>query len=77
MAGVGVKRVCNVSTPEEFQATVSETRQPLVLCGLDLGAAPERWTPQYLREKCGGTPVKVHVCPEQQMNFVKKNFLYK
>ena len=80
MAGVVKKvgRVHDVSTAEQFQETVARLREPTILCGLDLGPATKLWTPQYLREKCGKEPVlKIHVCPEQQMNFITKNFAYK
>ena len=77
MACKKVKRVSNVCTAQEFQELVSSSREPAILCGLDLGPARELWTPQYLREKCGNQPVKVHVCPTPKMDFISKNFLYK
>ena len=74
---VSVKRVRDVFTAEDFQEKVCKFREPVVLCGLDLGCAPELWNPQYLREKCGDCPVKIHVCSHRQMNFINKNFTYK
>ena len=77
MASV-VKRVHNVCTAEEFQEAVGRLREPAILCGLDLGPATALWTPHYLKEKCGKDPMlKIHVCPEKQMNFITKNFAYK
>lgn len=77
MALVGVTRVHDVFSVEDFQEKVSKLREPAILCGLDLGRAPKLWNPQYLSGKCSNNPVKVHVCPVQQMNFVNKNFAYK
>ena len=76
-ASMQVKRVYNVDSQEDFLEKVSRHRQPAILCGLDLGDAPELWTPQYLRERCGCYPVKVHVCPVHKMDFLLKNFAYK
>lgn len=78
LPGPGVRRVHDVLDMQDFVEKVSQHREPVILCGLELGCAPRLWNPQYLREKCcGGPPVKVHVCPVQQMDFVLKNFAYK
>ena len=72
-----VDRVHDVFTEVEFQERVCKSRKPVILCGLDLGSAPRLWNPEYLGEKCGPQPVRVHVCPVQQMDFISKNFAYK
>ena len=69
--------VIRVSSKEEFHSLVYPTRHPTVLRGIDLGAAPKLWTPEYLCQKCGDKAVKVHVCPVAQMDFITKNFAYK
>lgn len=74
---VGVRRVHDVLNMQDFQEKVSQLREPVILCGLDLGSAPRLWNSQYLQERCGGNPVKVHVCPVKQMDFILKNFAYK
>ena len=71
-----VRRV-KVVTAEDFQERVYKFREPTILCGLDLGLAPSLWTPQYLGEKCGNIPVKIHVCPQEMMDFIHKNFAYR
>ena len=71
-----VKRV-RVFTPEEFQEQVCRLREPAILCGLDLGCAPAKWSPEYLKSKHSKNAVKIHVCPQQQMDFVNRNFAYK
>ena len=61
----------------EFQEKVLRERIPTILCGLDLGRAPDLWTPDYLSQKVGSQTVKVHVCPEPKMDFMRKNFVYR
>lgn len=72
-----VRRMHDVFTAEEFQEKACKLREPVILCGLDLGRAPKQWSPQYLKERGGNHPVKVHVCPHKQMDFISKNFAYK
>ena len=69
--------VVQLDSVEEFHSTVYPTRRPTILRGISLGSAPSLWTPSYLAEKCGGLPVKVHVSPVPQMDFIKKNFVYR
>ena len=70
-------RVFSVSTREQFESEVYPSRQPAVIRGVDLGRAPSVWSPEYLCDKCGARPVRVHVSPVQQMDFISKNFAYK
>ncbi len=69
--------IFHLSTKEEFHSTVYPARRPAILRGIDLGRAPGLWTPDYLCQHCGSQPVKVHVCPVAQMDFINKNFAYK
>lgn len=69
--------VVHLESAEQFNAEVYPTRQPSVLRGIPLGSAPSLWTPDYLAEKCGDRPAKLHVTPVPQMNFIQKNFLYR
>ena len=69
--------VVHISTKEDFLSQVYPSRHPTVLRGIDLGPAPQLWTPEYLCQKCGGRLVKVHVCPTPRMDFINKNFAYK
>ena len=52
-------------------------RLPVVIEDLDIGSCKTRWTVQYLREKGQEKDITVHVSEHGQMNFLKKNFLYK
>jgi len=69
--------VVTVKRREDFETLVYCNRKPAVIRGFDLGPAPQLWSADYLRDACGDTPVKVHVCPTQKMNFISKNFAYK
>lgn len=60
-----------------FLERVYPTKRPAILRGIDLGRAPHLWTVDHLCAKCGSRPVKVHVCPMPQADFIKKNFAYK
>ena len=66
-----------VDSSEQFHAQIYPSRRPAVLRGVPLGAAPSLWTPEYLSEKVGERLVKVHVSPVPQMDFVRKNFVYR
>ena len=66
-----------VDSSEQFHAQIYPSRRPAVLLGVPLGAAPSLWTPEYLSEKVGERLVKVHVSPVPQMDFVRKNFVYR
>ena len=69
--------VVHLDSSEQFHALVYPTRQPAVLRGVPLGRAPSLWTPDYLAGQCGDQPVKVHVSPVPQMDFIQKNFVYR
>ena len=77
MAGAGRVPIVLISSKEEFHSLVYPTRQPTILRGIDLGRASHVWTHDHLCQRCGSRPVKVHVCPVAQMDFIKKNFAYK
>ena len=69
--------VVHLDSSEQFHALVYPTRQPAVLRDVPLGRAPSLWTPDYLAGQCGDQPVKVHVSPVPQMDFIQKNFVYR
>ena len=76
---VEMATVCEYTNPsdEVFYKEISQKRKPAVLRDLDIGKARELWTSGYLADAIGDTAVKIHVCPVSQMDFLKKNFLYK
>lgn len=62
---------------EDFFTDVYSLRKPCVIHGMDIGHAQTLWTAQYLADKCGSREVKVHVSPQENMDFINKNFIYK
>ena len=62
---------------EDFIKNVYHLRKPCVIHGLDIGPAQALWTAEYLAAKCGAREVKVHVSPQQCMDFINKNFVYR
>lgn len=69
--------VVELGSSERFKTLVYPARRPAVLKGVPLGPAPSLWTPDYLAEKCGDRPVKLHVSPVPEMDFIQKNFVYR
>uniref|UniRef100_UPI00358F59CE tRNA wybutosine-synthesizing protein 5 isoform X2 n=1 Tax=Myxine glutinosa TaxID=7769 RepID=UPI00358F59CE len=70
-------RVVEPVTRDIFVQDVQPKRQPAVLRGFDLGLCMQCWNVDYLREKVGERPVKVHVAPSPFMDFLHKNFAYR
>ncbi|XP_075217355.1 tRNA wybutosine-synthesizing protein 5-like isoform X2 [Lycorma delicatula] len=64
-------------TKEIFQKIIHPKRRPALLKNIDIGDCIDKWTPDYLIDKVGSVPVKVHVSNEGRMDFLKKNFVYK
>ncbi|XP_068688938.1 tRNA wybutosine-synthesizing protein 5-like [Montipora foliosa] len=64
-------------TEEMFETSISPKRMPAIIRKLDIGRAPDKWTPQYLSQHGADKSVKVHVCPTGKMDFIHKNFAYK
>lgn len=52
-------------------------RKPLLIRHYDIGRCTQTWSPQYVSNKVGNAPVKIHVSPSGNMDFINKNFLYK
>ena len=71
--------MCEHENPSDdiFHHQISPKREPAVLRNLDIGDDWKNWTSEYLANKIGDVPVKIHVSPVAQMDFLKKNFLYK
>ncbi|CAH2306031.1 tRNA wybutosine-synthesizing 5 isoform X1 [Pelobates cultripes] len=61
----------------KFLQEIYPLRKPVVLKGLDLGVCKTRWTVDYLSKIGGDHEVKIHVSEMPQMDFIKKNFIYR
>ncbi|KAK9861886.1 hypothetical protein WJX84_010417 [Apatococcus fuscideae] len=67
-------------TAQQFQDTVVPAQRPVILRGLDLSPACQRWTPEYLQAcPSGHQIVSAHVCtqPQGRLDFVSRNFEFK
>ena len=54
-------------TAQQFQDTVVPAQRPVILRGLDLSPACQRWTPEYLQAcPSGHQIVSAHVCTQPQ-----------
>jgi tRNA wybutosine-synthesizing protein 5 len=51
-------------------------RYPFILHKFDIGSCQDRWTTDYLANKIGSKPVRIHVSQDPMMDFVRKNFTY-
>ncbi|XP_031223400.1 tRNA wybutosine-synthesizing protein 5 [Mastomys coucha] len=71
-----VPRLQGVSR-EEFMEHLYPQRKPLVLEGLDLGSCTSKWTVDYLSQAGGTKEVRIHVTAVAQMDFIRKNFVYR
>uniref|UniRef100_A0A4W6FS71 tRNA-yW synthesizing protein 5 n=1 Tax=Lates calcarifer TaxID=8187 RepID=A0A4W6FS71_LATCA len=60
-----------------FLREICPQRRPAVLRGVPLGPCLEKWTVEYLGQKGRDKPVKIHVSTVPQMDFLRKNFVYK
>ncbi|XP_075036199.1 tRNA wybutosine-synthesizing protein 5 isoform X2 [Mixophyes fleayi] len=62
---------------KKFLQELYPLRKPVVLRDLDLGACKTQWSLDYMSRKGGGREVKIHVSEVPQMDFIKKNFIYR
>lgn len=64
-------------TGELFKNDIQPKRKPALLKDMNVGDCVRKWNSNYLIEKVGSVPVKVHASNEGRMNFLTKNFIYK
>ncbi|KAJ8315372.1 hypothetical protein KUTeg_007522 [Tegillarca granosa] len=63
---------------QTFHDDIYPKRKPVILRGLDVGPCLEKWKSlEYLVEKGGKKPTKIHVSTSPQMDFINKNFVYR
>lgn len=57
--------VLHAVSAQHFRDVIAPAQQPVILRGLDLGPATQRWTPEYLKS-CPSShhTVSAHVCTE-------------
>jgi tRNA wybutosine-synthesizing protein 5 len=52
-------------------------REPFILRDFDLGPCLNKWSVDYLKKQIGQKSVKIHVSAVSDMDFLRKNFLYR
>ncbi|KAF6723378.1 tRNA wybutosine-synthesizing protein 5 [Oryzias melastigma] len=62
---------------EKFLQEIYPERRPAVLRGVPLGPCQQLWTTEYLAQRGGDKEVKIHVSTVPQMDFLRKNFVYR
>lgn len=79
-------RVVADASPQLFVRQLYPAREPMVLRGLDCGRVTAHlratgaplWTPEYLQRSGDAQRlVSMHVCPDEAMDFVQRNFCFK
>ncbi|KAL0278797.1 UNVERIFIED_CONTAM: hypothetical protein PYX00_000502 [Menopon gallinae] len=63
--------------PLELIMERTKERKPFLIRNFDIGPCKSEWTPEYMSQKMGSTPVKIHVSIHPKLDFINKNFLYK
>ncbi len=63
----------------EAKTLIATKREPFILRGFDIGECTRKWSnSNYLPETVNqNKQVRVHVSPVNDMNFIKKNFVYR
>ncbi|XP_046584131.1 tRNA wybutosine-synthesizing protein 5-like [Haliotis rubra] len=69
--------VIHNATKDIFLNDVYPKRKPVILRGIDIGPCREKWSVDHLRKFGGDKEVKIHVSTTPQMDFLKKNFVYR
>ncbi|KAG8432672.1 hypothetical protein GDO86_017061 [Hymenochirus boettgeri] len=60
-----------------FLQDIYPMRKPVVLKGLNVGDCTHKWTIDYLSKTGGQKEVKIHVSEVSQMDFIRKNYVYR
>ncbi len=76
MKSVAVEIVTDLA---EARSLIETKHEPFVLSGFNIGGCTNKWTNiEYLQTAVKhDRQVRVHVSPVNDMNFIKKNFVYR
>ena len=76
--GTTVKKCVQLVDNLEHALTLINTqREPFILKNFDLGPCRTKWTVDYLQSVVKDKQVKIHVSSVSNMDFLKKNFIYR
>lgn len=74
MKKIDVEIISNITDAKNLIETKHE---PFVLRNFHIGECQTKWSVDYLKENIGNKDVRIHVSPVDDMNFIKKNFVYR
>ncbi len=69
--------VSECSSVSEALELIGSKREPFVLKNFNLGPCVQKWTVDYLKSVVKDKQVKIHVSSVSNMDFIKKNFIYR
>ena len=70
-------QVAIVENLEEAKKLIENKREPFILRNFDFGPCMTKWNVEYLQNVVKDKPVRIHVSSVSNMDFLKKNFLYR
>ena len=71
---INVEEILGISEALEL---IKTKREPFILKNYNLGPCMQKWTVDYLKSVVKDKQVKIHVSSVSNMDFLKKNFLYR
>ena len=74
---IDFKSVARVTNLSDASSLINIQREPFILKDFDLGPCLHKWSVDYLANVIKDKQVKIHVSSVSNMDFLKKNFLYR
>ena len=71
------KQVDECQSLSEAVELIKCKREPFILKNFDLGPCVQKWSVDYLKSVVKDKQVKIHVSSVSDMDFLKKNFIYR
>ena len=71
------KQVDECKSLNEAVELINSKREPFILKNFDLGPCVQKWSVDYLKSVVKDKQVKIHVSSVSDMDFLKKNFIYR
>jgi hypothetical protein len=71
------KQVAECQSLSEAVDLINSKREPFILKNFDLGPCVQKWSVDYLKSVVKDKQVKIHVSSVSDMDFLKKNFIYR
>ena len=75
--GLKFIQVNTCQSVSEALELINTKREPFILKNFDLGPCVQKWSVDYLKSVVKDKQVKIHVSSVSNMDFLKKNFIYR